>query len=68
MSGNILDFILGELKEINKKQSRILEKLNVVEEYLNVSNLKGGMGKNLPNVLTVKEMFKFLNVNINRVY
>ena len=68
MNGNISDFILEELKGINKKQSRILERLNVVEEYLNISNLEGGMGKDLPNVLTVKEMSKFLNVNTSRAY
>ena len=68
MGGNILDEILVELKSVNKKQSKILERLNVVEEYLNISNLQGGMGKDLPNVLSVKEMSKFLNINTSRAY
>jgi len=64
MSGNILDSILEELKEINKKQSSILERL----EALGISSLEAGMGKELPNILTVKELAEFMNINLNRAY
>jgi len=40
MSGNILDTILEELKEINEKQSRILERLKASGIF------ETGMGKN----------------------
>ena len=68
MSGNILDSILEELKEINKKQSSILERLEVVEKYLGISDFKGKTGQALPNILTVKELAKFMNINLNRAY
>ena len=68
MSGNILDSILEEIKEINKKQSSILERLEVVEKYLGVSDFTGETGKALPNILTVKELAEFMNINLNRAY
>jgi len=56
MSGNILDRILDELKEINEKQSKILGSLEAVEKHLGISHLEGGMGGALPNILTEKEL------------
>ena len=68
MSGNILDSILEELRDINKKQSSILERLEVLEKYLGISNSEGVKGKGLPNILTVKELAEFININLNRAY
>ena len=64
MSGNILDTILEELKGINKKQSRILKRLQV----LGISSLEEVMSKDLLNILTVKELAEFMNINLNRAY
>ena len=68
MKGNILDAILEELKEINKKQSIILVRLEEVKKHLGVSGFKDGTGKSLPNILTVKELAEFMNINLNRAY
>jgi len=39
-----------------------------VEKYLDISNFEGIKGKGLPNILTVKDLAEFMNINLNRAY
>ena len=39
-----------------------------MEKYLGVSDFTGETGKALPNILTVKELAEFMNINLNRAY